>query len=216
MSKYYSYIFYADRNVRPWTIPGYTLTTFTKVTQYIYLCTTQEEIRTLAQLQEKGLCMKERFRSSLNSSRCRWAKLLQELNELSKGIEATTDRKLHKETETRMGILQTTLSKVETSIDESEDHLEESRMREEDAYQVDQGQSNSNTDEDGDVIVEGAQKSACSALLIHKTRGPVYKSWALGILARLAHSPGWVRCSSVRCDGLGTQFPTGKMSTSRA
>ena len=36
-SKYYSYIYiYADRNVRPWTIQGYTLATFPKVTQYIY------------------------------------------------------------------------------------------------------------------------------------------------------------------------------------
>ena len=32
-------------------------------------------------------------------------------------------------------------------------------MREEDAHQGDQGQSDSNTDEDGDVIVEGAQES---------------------------------------------------------
>ena len=32
-------------------------------------------------------------------------------------------------------------------------------MREEDARQVDQGQSDSNMDEDGDVIVEGAQES---------------------------------------------------------
>ena len=56
-SKYYSCIFYADRNVRPWTILGYTLATFPKVTQYIYLCTTREEIRTLAQLQEKGPCI---------------------------------------------------------------------------------------------------------------------------------------------------------------
>ena len=56
-SKYYSYIFYADRNVRPWMILGYTLTTFPKVTIYIYLCTTREEIRTLAQLQEKGPCI---------------------------------------------------------------------------------------------------------------------------------------------------------------
>ena len=32
-------------------------------------------------------------------------------------------------------------------------------MREEEAHQVDRGQSNSNTDEDGDVIVEGAQES---------------------------------------------------------
>ena len=30
MSKYYSYIFYADRNVRPCTILGYTLTIFPK------------------------------------------------------------------------------------------------------------------------------------------------------------------------------------------
>ena len=32
-------------------------------------------------------------------------------------------------------------------------------MREEDAHQVDWGQSDSNMDEDGDVIVEGAQES---------------------------------------------------------
>ena len=32
-------------------------------------------------------------------------------------------------------------------------------MREEDAHQVDWGQSNSNMDKDGDVIVEGAQES---------------------------------------------------------
>ena len=30
MSKYYSYIFYADRNIRPCTILGYTITTFPK------------------------------------------------------------------------------------------------------------------------------------------------------------------------------------------
>ena len=39
--------------------------------------------------------VKERFRSSLNSSCHWWAKLLQELDELSKGIEATADQKLH-------------------------------------------------------------------------------------------------------------------------
>ena len=32
-------------------------------------------------------------------------------------------------------------------------------MREEEAHQVDRGQSDPNTDEDGDVIVEGAQES---------------------------------------------------------
>ena len=39
---------------------------------------------------------------------------------------------------------------------ESEDHLEESRMREEEAHQEDWGQSNSSK---GDVVVEGAQES---------------------------------------------------------
>ena len=103
--------------------------------------------------------VKERFRSSLNSNSCRRAKLLRELDELSQGIEAAVDKKLCKETELRMGVLQTSLRKVETSINESEDHLEESRMREEEAHQVDRGQSDPNTDEDGDVIVEGAQES---------------------------------------------------------
>ena len=58
-----------------------------------------------------------------------------------------------------MGVLRTALKKVEAAIDENEDHLEESQMREEDARQVDQGQSDSNMDEHGDVIVEGEQES---------------------------------------------------------
>ena len=107
---------------------------------------------------------KERFRSSLNSNHHQRAKLLQELDELSQGIEATMDRKLRKETEIRMGVLQTTLRKVETSINKSKDHLEESRMRKEDARQVDWGQSDSNMDEDGDVIVEGAQESGPTSM----------------------------------------------------
>ena len=47
---------------------------------------------------------------------------------------------------------------METSIAESEEHLEESRMREEEAHQEDQGQSDSSEEQDGDVIVEGAQE----------------------------------------------------------
>ena len=70
-----------------------------------------------------------------------------------------TTRKPHKETEIRIGILRSALRKVETSISVSEDHLEESRIREEEAHQVDWGQSDSNTDNDGDVIVEGEQDS---------------------------------------------------------
>ena len=103
--------------------------------------------------------VKERFRSLLNSNHRRRAKLLQELDELSQGIEAAADKRLCKETKIRMGILRTALRKVKTSINESKDHLEKSWMREEDACQVDRGQSDSNTDEDGDVIVEGVQES---------------------------------------------------------
>ena len=120
------------------------------------LCFEEVATRVIQENWEMHERAKERFRSSLNSNHCRWAKLLQELNELSQGIEAAVDRKLLKETEIRMGVLQTTLRKVETSINESKDHLKESRMREEDACQVDRGESDSNTDKDGDVIVEGA------------------------------------------------------------
>ena len=58
-----------------------------------------------------------------------------------------------------MGVLRTALRKVETSIDESKDHLEESRMREEDARQVDRGQSDSSEKQDRYVIVDGAKES---------------------------------------------------------
>ena len=55
-----------------------------------------------------------------------------------------------------MGILRTALKKAEASMAKSEDHLEESRMREEEACQEDRGQSDSSK---GDVIVEGAEES---------------------------------------------------------
>ena len=57
-SKYYSYIyFYADRNVRPWTIQGYTLATFPKVAQYIFMHNSRRNRQeNLAKLLEKGPC----------------------------------------------------------------------------------------------------------------------------------------------------------------
>ena len=97
---------------------------------------------------------KGRFRT-LHSNRHQWANLLKELDELSKGFKAT--RKPHKETQIRMGVLQSALRKVEASILESEDHLKECWIREEEAHPVDWGQSNSSSDDDGDVIVEGEQ-----------------------------------------------------------
>ena len=102
---------------------------------------------------------KERSRSLLHSNHRQRAKLLKELDELSQGMEAT--RKPRKETEIRIGVLRSTFRKVETSISESEDHLEESQIREEEARQVDRGQS---TDDDRDVIVEGEQDSGPSSV----------------------------------------------------
>ena len=74
-------------------------------------------------------------------------------------MEAATDRKVHKEIEERMGILRTALKKAEALIAENEDHLEESWIREEEAHQGDQGQSNSSEGQDGDVMVEGPEES---------------------------------------------------------
>ena len=58
-----------------------------------------------------------------------------------------------------MGILRTTLKRVEASMAESKDHLEESRMREEEARQEDRGQSDYGEKQDGDVVVEEAEES---------------------------------------------------------
>ena len=123
------------------------------------LCFEEVVSRVLQENWETHERVKERFRSALNSSHRRWAKLLQELDELSQGIEAAVDRKLRKQTEERMGILQTTLKKVETSIAESEEHLEESQMREKEAHQEDRGQSDSSEEQAGGIIVEGAWES---------------------------------------------------------
>ena len=69
------------------------------------LCFEEVVTRVLQENWETQERAKERFRSALSSSRRRWARLTQELDELSQGIEAAADRKLHKQTEERMGIL---------------------------------------------------------------------------------------------------------------
>ena len=56
-------------------------------------------------------------------------------------------------------MLQTTLKKAEASMAQSEDHLEESQIREEEACQEDQDQSDSSEGQDGDVMVEGTEES---------------------------------------------------------
>ena len=102
---------------------------------------------------------KEKFRSLLNRSLLRQARLLRELDELSKGLEAATDRKAQKEIDERMGIIQTALEKAEASVAENEDHLEESWIREEEVRQGDQGQSDSSEGQDDDIMVEGPEES---------------------------------------------------------
>ena len=114
--------------------------------------------RVLQENWEKHERAKERFRSSLNSSCRQQTRLSRELDELSQEMEGAADRKVHKEIEERMGVLQTALKKAEASMAQSEDHLEESRMREE-AHQGDQGQSDSSEGQDGYVVVEGAEES---------------------------------------------------------
>ena len=74
-------------------------------------------------------------------------------------MEAAVDRKVQREIEERMGVLQTALKKAEVSVAESEDHLEESWIRGEEAHQGDQGQSDSSEGQDGDVVVEGPEES---------------------------------------------------------
>ena len=115
--------------------------------------------RVLQENWEKHERAKERFRSSLNSSRCRQTRLSRELDDLSQGMEAAADRKVRREIEEMMGILRTTLKKAEASVAESEDHLEESQIREEEACRGDQGQSDSSEGQDGDVVVEGLEES---------------------------------------------------------
>ena len=47
----------------------------------------------------------KKFRSSLNRSLRQWARLLEELNELSKRLEAAKDKKVQKEIDERMGVI---------------------------------------------------------------------------------------------------------------
>ena len=113
--------------------------------------------RVLQENWEKHERAKERFRSSLNSSCRQWPRLTQELDEMSQGMEGTTDQKVCKDIKERVGMLQTTLKKAEAVMAQSEDHLEESWIQEEEVHQEDQGQSDSSKGQDRDVVVEGTE-----------------------------------------------------------
>ena len=120
--------------------------------------------RVLQENREEHERVKEKFRSSLNRSLHRWARLLQELDKLSKGLEAATDGKARKEIDERMGVIQTALEKAEASVTENEDHLEESRIQEEEAHQGDQGQSDSSEGQDSNVMVEELEESGLAGV----------------------------------------------------
>ena len=54
----------------------------------------------------------------------------------------------------RMGVIQTALKKVEALVAEDEDHLEESRIQEEEAHHGDQSQSDSSEGQSSGVVEE--------------------------------------------------------------
>ena len=126
--------------------------------------------RVLQENWEEHERMKEKFRSSLNRSLCQLARLLRELNKLSKGLEAAMDGKAQKEIDEKMGVIQTALEKAEASVAENEDHLEESQIWEEEARQGDQGQSDSSEGQNGDVVVEEPEESGLTGV---ESTGPL-------------------------------------------
>ena len=61
--------------------------------------------RVLQENHEEHKRAKEKSRSSLNMSLHSWARLIEELYELSKRLEATKDKKVRKEIDERMGVI---------------------------------------------------------------------------------------------------------------
>ena len=97
--------------------------------------------------------------SSLNRSLHQRAKLLEELDKLSKRLEAAKDEKAQKEIDERMSVIRTAFEKAEVSIAENEAHLEEIWIQEEEAHHGDQGQSDSSEGQYDDIVVEEPKES---------------------------------------------------------
>ena len=102
--------------------------------------------------------------SSLNRSLRQWARLLEELNELSKRLDTAKDKKAQKEIDERMGVIQTAFEKAEASIAENEARLDESQIWEEEAHHGDQGQSDSSEGQYDDVMVEELEESGLTGV----------------------------------------------------
>ena len=104
---------------------------------------------------------KKKTMSSLNRSLCQRARLLEELNELSKRLEAAKDKEVQNK---RMGVIRTALEKAEASISKNEAHLEESQIQEEEAHHGDQGQSDSSEGQYDNVMVEEPEESGLTCV----------------------------------------------------
>ena len=115
--------------------------------------------RVLQENYKKHERAKKKSVSSLNKSLNWWAKLLEELDELSKRLDATEDKKAWKDVEERMGVIHTALEKVAASITQNEAHLEESQIQEDEVCYGDQGQSDSSEKSDSDIMVEPPEES---------------------------------------------------------
>ena len=115
--------------------------------------------RVLQENHEEHKRAKKKSVSSLNRSLRRQARLLEELDKLSKRFEAAKDKKVRKEIDERMGVIRTALEKAEASIAKNEAHLEESQIQDEEARHGDQGQCDSSEGQYGDIVVEEPEES---------------------------------------------------------
>ena len=116
--------------------------------------------RVLQENWEEHKKAKEKSRSSLNRSLHQQAMLLEELDELSKKLQAAKDKKVQKDVDERMGVVRTALNKAEASITRNKACLEESQIQEEEACQEHQGQSDSSEEQEDNIVVERPEESA--------------------------------------------------------
>ena len=83
--------------------------------------------------------MKRKSVSALNKGLDQQARLLEELDKLSKSLDAAEHQQAQKEIEEKMSILHTALKKVEASIPKNDACLEESQIWEDEVCYRDQG-----------------------------------------------------------------------------
>ena len=103
------------------------------------LCFEEVTTRVLREDYEWHERVKQISTSSLHKCNHQRTKFLKELDRLAKKLDAAGDQGIQRETEARMSVIHTALPKVEASITKYEDHLEKSRIREEEACYGTQG-----------------------------------------------------------------------------